>query len=48
MWHWQDCLEDNEWLDVASTIVSVNRQYLFDIVIFNPDLSCSLMRPGAI
>ena len=48
MWHWQDCLEDNEWLDVASTIVSVNGRHFFDIVVFNPDLYCSWMWLGAI
>jgi len=48
MWRWQDCLDDNGWLDVASAIVPANGRHFFDIVVFNPDLYCSLMRPGAI
>jgi len=27
MWRWQDCLDDNGWLDVASAIVSVNGRH---------------------
>ena len=38
MWHWQDCLDDNGWLDVASTIVSVNGRHflilLYSILIY--------------
>ena len=29
MWRWQDCLDDNGWLDVASTIVSVNGRHFW-------------------
>ena len=27
MWRWQDCVDDNGWLDVASTIVLVNGRH---------------------
>jgi len=47
VWRRGDCLDDNRWLDVASAM-SQSMGDFFDIVIFNPDLYCSLMRPGAI
>ena len=40
MWRWQDCLDDNGWLDVASAIVSVND---FFLILLYPILICIVL-----